>query len=214
MAKATDNEGAESTSQVINVVIAPLMMCTETSSEALQGTFTIGYICTYQTVGTDVIITFELLDDKTGVVAYLWKQNPFSEVPMTNVGDNIFSYTLTGQTIGSTISYACKFAYAGGMAVTKYISYEVGENCINTIIENPSALPLTFFPNPVKDEFTIRGLSESATISVYDLNGIMVFNKTSGSCEEKINVSGLAHGLYIIKVTDKKGTATCKLLKQ
>jgi endoglucanase Acf2 len=214
MAKATDNEGAESTSQIINVVIAPLMMCTETSSEASQGTFTIGYICTYETVGTDVIITFELLDDKTGVIAYLWKQNPFTEVQMTNVGENIFSYALTGQTIGSTISYACKFAYAGGMAVTKYISYEVGENCSTTGIENPSASSLIFFPNPVKDEITIHGLSESATISIYDLKGIMLFNKASGSCEEKINLTGLANGLYIIKVTDNKATTTGKLVKQ
>ena len=214
MAKATDNEGAESTSQIINVVIAPLMMCTETSSEASQGSFTIGYICTYQTVGTDVIITFELLDNKTGVIAYLWKQNPFSEVQMTNVGGNIFSYTISGQTIGSTISYACKFAYAGGMAVTKYISYVVGENCSNVGIENPSALSLTFFPNPAKDEITIKGLSESTTISIYDLNGIMLLNKTSGSPEEKINVSKLANGLYIIRVTDKKATTTYKLVKQ
>jgi hypothetical protein len=79
-----------------------------------------------------VKITFELLDtDKTGVVAYLWKQTPFTETPMTNVSGKKFSSTITGQTAGSTINYAVKFAYAGGMSVTKYYSYVVGDACIS-----------------------------------------------------------------------------------
>jgi endoglucanase Acf2 len=161
-AKATDNDGAETTSQIINVVIAPLMMCSETSNEATQGTFTEGYICTYETVGTSVIITFELLDDKTGVIAYLWKQNPFTEVQMTSVGNNIFEYTLTGQTIGVTLSYACKFAFPGGMAVTKYISYEVGDNCVHIGIEDPSVSPLILFPDPSEYRATLNNLHSFA----------------------------------------------------
>ncbi len=213
MAKATDNEGAESTSQIINVFIDPLMMCTDTSNEALQGTFTDGYIWTYQTVGTDVIITFELLDNKTDVSAYLWKENPFTEIPMTKIGDKLFSYTLTGQTIGSTISYACKFAFAGGMAVTKYISYVVGDNCINVGIENIFESPLSLFPNPVENELTIRGISESATIFIYDLNGQQLLEKTAISETEKMDVSHMNKGFYLIKVIDEKTIRTSKMIK-
>jgi hypothetical protein len=36
----------------------------------------------------------------------------------------------------ATISYACKFAYAGGLSVTKYFSYVVGHNCgVTTSLE-------------------------------------------------------------------------------
>ena len=48
---------------------------------------------------------------------------------MTNVSGKIFTKTINGQTVGSTIKYACKFAFEGGLAVTKYFSYVVGDNC-------------------------------------------------------------------------------------
>ena len=42
---------------------------------------------------------------------------------------NNFSISVDGFTPGQSISYACKFAFAGGMAVTKYFSYKVGNDC-------------------------------------------------------------------------------------
>ena len=42
---------------------------------------------------------------------------------MTNTSGLVFTKTLGGFTQGETISYACKFAFAGGLAVTKYFSY-------------------------------------------------------------------------------------------
>ncbi|MGZ5193612.1 MAG: glycoside hydrolase family 16 protein, partial [Kaistella sp.] len=104
--------------------------CSGTSSEASQGSFSTGYKYNFETLGTDVKITFELLDsDKTGVVAYLWQQSPFTEVQMINTGGKTFTQTISNQTAGSTINYAVKFAYAGGMSVTKYFSYIVGNTC-------------------------------------------------------------------------------------
>jgi hypothetical protein len=192
-----------------------MMSCADTSKTATQGSFSIGYICTFETVGTTVTVTFELLDtDKPGLVAYLWKENPFAESLMTNVSGKIFSATLNGQTIGSTISYACKFAYSGGMAVTKYCSYQVGKNCNTAGIENPSALPLIFFPNPVSDELNISNIREKATISIYDLNGKLLFTKTSGFDEKGIDVSFLSKGIYIIKVIDNSSIRACKMIKQ
>ena len=41
-----------------------------------------------------------------------------------------FSLTLNNQTIGEEISYACKFAFAGGLAVTPYLKYKVGDKCL------------------------------------------------------------------------------------
>lgn len=128
-AKATDNGGAVSTSQAVNITIAPSMVCVTNSTEASQGSFTLGYIATFETVGSNVTMTFELLDDKDGVIAYAFKKTPFSETAMTNVGGKKFSFTLGGLTAGQTISYACKFAFGGGMAVTKYFDYVVGTSC-------------------------------------------------------------------------------------
>ena len=214
-AKATDNGGAASNSQQVNVTILPLISCTDSSKMAAQGSFSLGYKYTFETVGTNVKVTFELLDtDKPGLIAYLWKENPFAESQMANVSGKIFSATLTGQTIGSTISYACKFAYSGGMAVTKYCLYQVGKNCSTAGIDNLSALPLIFFPNPVSNELNISNIREKAAISIYDLNGRQLLSRTSGINDVKIDVSQLKKGVYIIKVNDDHSIRTSKMIKQ
>jgi hypothetical protein len=115
----------------LNATTLGVIGCNGTNSAAQQGSFNTGYNYAFETIGTNSVkVTFELLDtDKIGLVAYLWRQSPFSEVQMTNVSGRTFSYTLTGQTPGSTISYAVKFAYANGMSVTQYFQYVVGNNC-------------------------------------------------------------------------------------
>jgi endoglucanase Acf2 len=214
-AKVTDNEGATGFSQIIKVMVAPLMKCTETSKEAQQGTFTTGYISTFETVGTDVIITFEMLDSKTGLVAFLWKQTPFSELQMNNIGGKKFSATISGQTMGSTITYACKFAYTGGMVVTKYISYVVGSNCGGTVgVEQFMTKTPYIYPNPAVNELTISNIDDKAVLSIYDLKGNLLISKITYSELEKIDVSNLSTGLYMIKVTGKNFTITNKFIKQ
>jgi len=134
--------------------------CTGTASDAQQGTFSVGYKYDFQTIGTDVKITFELLDtDKSGIVAFLWKQTPFGEQAMSNVSGKIYTKTITGQTMGSTISYAVKFAFAGGQAVTKYFSYVVGNTC-TLGVETSSQLKQSFYPNPVKNKFYMQLLDD------------------------------------------------------
>ena len=174
-AKATDNGGAVSTSQAANVTIAPLMQCTTTSTVATQGSFSVGYKCTYETVGTNVTITFEMLDNQPGLIAYLWKETPFAESQMTNVSGNIFSTTVSGQTVGSTISYACKFAYSGGMSVTKYITYVVGSDCGSTT--NDTQAPTGF----TSTLGAITGSSVELILNANDDSGTVVYNVAYGS---------------------------------
>ncbi|MGL2993073.1 T9SS type A sorting domain-containing protein [Flavobacterium sp. TSSA_36] len=130
-------------------VASPVQICDAVLKEASQGAFTTGYKANFATVGTDVNITFELLDAKDGLVVGLWKESPFTETPMVNTpaGSKIFTAKLTNQKVGDLISYACKFAYAGGQSVTKYIKYEVGTACTGTtpppVVTGPT-LPLDF----------------------------------------------------------------------
>jgi len=179
--------------------------CLGTSTVASQGTFSTGYRYGFQTTGTDVKITFELLDtDRVGVVAYLWKQSPFSEVQMTNVTGTIFTKTITGQTVGSTINYAVKFAYSGGMSVTKYFSYVVGNTCalsVHSIVD----LNDFYFSNPANDFVSIYSNVAIEKVEIYNLIGNMVL-KTSENTD-KIDVSNLAKGIYLISAYS--GTEKC-----
>ena len=195
-AKAIDNEGGESTSSAINITVNELFSCIETGTAAQQGSFSVGYKSTFETVGTDVTITFELLDtDKFGVVAYLWQESPFSEAPMDQVSGNIFSKTLGGQTPGATISYACKFAFSGGLAVTQYVSYVVGSDCSGS---SDSEAPTSFTANigailASSVELLLEATDDSGTI-VYDIsydNGSETVTGSSGN-ETSISITALA----------------------
>jgi endo-1,3(4)-beta-glucanase len=199
-AKATDNEGAESTSQIVKVEIAPLMRCSETLTTASQGSFTTGYTVTYETVGTNVTITFELLDSKSGLVAYLWKESPFSESQMTNVGGKKFSATISGQTKGSTISYACKFAYSGGMSVTKYISYQVGKNCATVGINNVSAEKIVIYPNPVENNLNLELPFNYGIVTLTDITGKQLQKLKVIDQSMKLDMASYKPGIYFIEV--------------
>ncbi|MDR1543830.1 MAG: T9SS type A sorting domain-containing protein [Prevotellaceae bacterium] len=133
---ASDNEAANSPLTVnATTDAAPVStMCSGESNEASQGNFTTGYyIYNISTQGTTVNISIELVDDnRTMTNAYLWNYSgtPF-ETPMTyNPQTKTATGTLAGQTIGANISFAVKFAYAGGMVVTKTFPYTVGDNCL------------------------------------------------------------------------------------
>ncbi len=174
------------------------LICSGASANAQQGSFTTGYNYEFQTNGTDVKITYGLLDtDKVGVVAYLWKQSPFSEVQMTNVSGNVFTYTLTGQTLGSTINYGVKFAYAGGMSVTNYYSYVVGSTC-NMGTTTFSELNQISFPNPVTDKINISSNISLDRIEIYNLLGNLVLKTESNTNE--IDVTSLTSGIYLISI--------------
>ncbi len=184
--------------------------CLGTSTVPSQGTFSTGYRYGFQTTGTDVKITFELLDtDRVGVVAYLWKQSPFSEVQMTNVTGNIFTKTITGQTVGSTINYAVKFAYAGGMSVTKYFSYVVGNTCALSV-DSISELNDFYFSNPANDFVSIYSNVAIDKVEIYNLIGNMVLKTTENT--DKIDVSKLAKGIYLISAYSGKEKCTKKII--
>jgi len=214
-AVATDNGGANGTSQIVNISVDKVMSCTETSSQAQQGAFSTGYKAVFETVGTNVTISFELLDtDKVGVIAYLWKQTPFGEVQMDNVSGLKFSRTISGVVSGEMITYACKFAFSGGLAVTKYISYQVGNDC-NSLSINDHYLnqSIKLYPNPVKNTFYINSQFESLTkVEIYSLIGTKI--KEINTNFYTVNVEDLSSGLYFIKIFTAKGQVTKKIIKK
>ena len=188
--------------------------CSGSSGDSSEGSFSNGYEYSFETIGTDVKFTFELLDaDKSGVVAYLWRQTPFGEIQMNNAGGKKFTKTISGFTNGETIRYACKFAYAGGLAVTKYLSYTVGDNCSLNVEDHILMQSVRFFPNPVKSILYIDSpLRTLEKVEIYSLVGkkLKVFNSNL----ENVYVDELSSGLYLVRVSSKDGSFTTKFLKE
>ncbi len=195
---------------LLNATTTAVLGCSGTDSAAQQGSpFTIGYNYAFETIGNSVKITFGMLDtDKVGVVAFLWRQSPFAETQMTNVSGNIFTHTITGQTLGSTISYAVKFAYAGGFSVTNYFQYVVGSNCALNV-SSASELDQFSFVNPVNDYLTISSSSAIDKIEIYNMIGNLVMETINTTT---VDVQHLSHGMYLVAVYSGKNKSVKKMI--
>jgi beta-glucanase (GH16 family) len=207
---ASDATGNNATNNAIQLAATTttILQCSGSNNQAQQGSFSTGYNYTFETIGSDVKITFELLDtDKVGVIAYLWKQTPFTETPMSNVSGTIFTKTITGQTIGSTINYATKFAFAGGLSVTNYISYVVGSNCSLGINSSTELIPF-YFKNPANESVEITSKYPIDKVEIYDLLGNLVLKSVS----KTLDISNFSKGIYLISVYSRDNKSIKKLL--
>lgn len=74
------------------------------------------------------------------------------------------------------------------------------------------AQQLKLYPNPVKDYLYIE-TSEKVTVYIYNLLGSLVESKSLSSGNNKINMTSLQGGTYIIKIQSGKYVKTYKILK-
>jgi hypothetical protein len=78
-------------------------------------------------------------------------------------------------------------------------------------IETVEISGLRIYPNPVSQKLYIEGLTQSATVSIHSLSGQCILNKT---IRHSLNVSHLATGIYMLRLTHKGMTLSIKLVKQ
>ena len=119
---------------------------------------------------------------------------------MANISGLTFTATVSGLTDGQTIAYAVKFAYAGGgLAVTKYIDYVVGQDCELGVNNFELTNSIKLYPNPAKGILHID--SNHLSISKIEFYSI-IGNKISERKENYnlINIADLSRGVYLLKV--------------
>ena len=97
-----------------------------------------------------------------------------------------------------------------------------GENSfvVNIKIDPELGLPnlnisgLRIYPNPVMDILGISASENISEIKISNLLGQKVLSKTNGFSEEKMDVSGLENGWYLVQTTIGNATQIAKFLKQ
>lgn len=86
--------------------------------------------------------------------------------------------------------------------------------CINVTreldIDEVEGQPLSIFPNPASSSVTLRG-TEGFNIQLFDLSGRMILSVEKATDNQLLDVSMLAEGLYIIRVSNGESVATRKL---
>jgi len=128
----------------------------------------------------------------------------------TGTNNSTISLTVTANPTGSPRSAIITVTVTGVTIQKLTINQEAVTTGINEISNNSVSL----FPNPVTNELTINNIRKNSIIAIYDLNGRLLINKIAKSPIEKIDVSSLSNGVYLIKVTDKKTNKTNKFVKQ
>jgi hypothetical protein len=69
------------------------------------------------------------------------------------------------------------------------------------------------YPNPVKDMLNIKSINAVDNVIVYDILGKVVLQENPGTISPAINMSNLASGSYLVKVTIGDSSKTVKILK-
>ncbi|WP_294823540.1 T9SS type A sorting domain-containing protein [uncultured Flavobacterium sp.] len=184
--------------------------CEGMSTAAQEGAFTTGYTYHFETVDGNVVVTFDLLDtDKTGVVALVWQQTPFTETEMLQGEGLSFSASIPGLTLAQDVNLAVKFAYSGGQAVTQYFTYTVGESCEMGVEVPEFASNVKLYPNPAISLVTLdMGNETLSKATIYSLTGRKVIESNS----KAINIESLSAGVYLVHIQSGDKLAVKKLI--
>jgi Domain of unknown function (DUF4465)/Secretion system C-terminal sorting domain len=144
-------------------------------------------------------VTFYLADFRFTNIAQDYIVKTWEFVDLTSLGNvDSLVFTLTSSDVGSfgmnTPSYFCLDNFTTLDVVT-------GINELNTF-ENSTVI----YPNPTSSQLNITSVNQIEKVEVYNQLGSMVYQSTSNFND----VSVLAQGVYLVRITDTKGNAITK----
>ena len=124
------------------------------------------------------------------------------------------SYTITGLT-GLT-TYEIQVQADCGDGNLSDWSNSITATTTNVGIENFTDLKVTLFPNPAREYVDIRidGNANVTAMEVFDVYGKLINTVNVIDNLTRINVNGLADGMYFVRVTTDNGTVTKTFVKK
>jgi len=77
-----------------------------------------------------------------------------------------------------------------------------------------NTLGITIFPNPVASTLFLSNIEPASNVIIYDVNGVVLINKTVENSELQVDVNDLINGIYFIKVSNNSGLFVGKFCKE
>ncbi len=99
----------------------------------------------------------------------------------------------------------------GGLYVEGRGKFFYSDKTITGIDNNEIEL-VQVYPNPASSTLYIKGLAPNVAVSIFDLNGLLIGNKQLNG--NQMDISELANGVYILKVSNHGKPRIMKFIKQ
>gem|GEM_PF-1896343 len=125
-----------------------------------------------------------------------------------NITDNLPPYSVIS--IGRDDSLI--FAGIAGKGIWKRPLADFGID-FSSADQNKFSESIYIFPNPATNLVYIN-CEEKSVVEILNLQGQVVATKTISGKNESVDVSGLAQGVYVVKVKTEQGVITKKIVKQ
>lgn len=153
--------------------------------------------------------TFKLKSYKTGAGAAKLQVNSTAiESSPNNVADSWQDLEVTF-TATEDASYSFRFIHIWGAGTFKIDDVEITCNtCATMSVDDQQAFEFYVYPIPAKNELNINTQVELQNARVHNLLGKMVLNIIEPS--NRINVSSLNSGIYMLTLTSKEGAVVNK----
>lgn len=158
---------------------------------------------------------YVIWSDNAGVSEWNLQYRPMNGEWTTVVVTGEPSYSITGLVNGDMYEVRVQ-AVCGPDNLSEW-SAILTATATNSGIEDFLANNVTLFPNPANDvihvECSLNNL-QVEMLEVFDVYGKLIRTVGAGDTSRQINVSGLAAGLYFVRVTTDQGIATKSFVKQ
>jgi hypothetical protein len=120
--------------------------------------------------------------------------------------------TISGTpTAAGTSSFTVKATNAAGSA-TKSLSITVISPVGNEIVIADKSLSITAYPSPAGSELFIKTNAVINKVEVYSLTGKLLLQRDSYA--DRLSVSGLSSGIYLLRVYSDSGVNVSRFVKK
>lgn len=153
----------------------------------------------------------------TNRLIFLGGSKGIKKVWISNNGDPIseviFSITNPAHTFLSSSHYGSRMIFAG-----VYGSFEL-QTAQHVIIDyttgvvEPSLPDINIYPNPSEDWIKIDGLTKSSNIQIFDITCKLILSQEY-QLDDRIDISSLTTGMYILNIRNSEGVSSKKIIKQ
>lgn len=133
------------------------------------------------------------------------------QTPIANYIDTLISfYNATTKAVIASYSVT----YVNGSLIASQSSYIAQADLvtgIDVIVNN--ANNVIIYPNPAKDQITIKSTSPIENVTIIDLTGKIIKEiSPSFGLAQQVNTSDLSQGIYFVNYADENGTHTKKII--